>query len=102
MSISTKCKSILWEYNLSKLNLEDDIVVERVLMLWDKNITDYWINELWKKRAKELFIKNKSKLDKKSLNYWWIIFWVEIEKKLNSNKSMYEKLNEPIFSRSFK
>jgi hypothetical protein len=33
MSISTKCKSILWEYNLSKLNLEDDIVVERVLML---------------------------------------------------------------------
>jgi hypothetical protein len=72
------------------------------LMLWDKNITDYWINELWKKRAKELFIKNKSKLDKKSLNYWWIIFWVEIEKKLNSNKSMYEKLNEPIFSRSFK
>lgn len=99
MSLKQKYKNILWEYDLSKLELDNDIVVERLLNLWNKNLTDEWIKNIWKEKAKELFIKNSLKLDKKSLNYWNIIFWTKIN--LENNRNMYEKLNEPIFSRSF-
>ena len=47
--------SILWEYDLSKMNLDDNIVVQRVLSLWDKNITDFWLNELWEDKSKKCF-----------------------------------------------
>lgn len=93
-------QSILWEFDLSKLNLDDNIVAERVLSLGDKNVTDFWIKELWKDKAKELFIKNKKNIDKKSLNYWNIIFYLE-ENNLETNRTMYDKLNTPVFSRSF-
>ena len=102
MSVPENFKSILWEYELSKLNLDDNIVTERVLSLWDTDITNFWIKTLWKVKSKKLFIKNKDKLDKKSLNYWGIIFWIDVNKDLKINQSMYEKLNTPVFSRSFK
>ena len=94
-------QSILWEYNLSQLKIDSSIVVERVLNLWDKNVTDFWIKEVWKDKAKELFIKNKNLLDKKSYNYWELIFWLRKNKILSDNRTMYDKLNTPIFSRSF-
>lgn len=92
--------SILWEYDLSKMNLDDNIVVQRVLSLWDKKITDFWLNELWEDKSKKMFLKNKKYIDKKSVNYWNIIFGFENED-LESNKTMYDKLNTPIFTRSF-
>jgi len=94
-------QSILWEYNLSQLKIDFSIVVERVFNLWDKNVTDFWIKEIWKEKAKELFIKNKNLLDKKSYNYWELIFWLRKNKILSDNRKMYDKLNTPIFSRSF-
>lgn len=94
-------QSILWEYNLSQLKIDFSIVVERVFNLWDKNVTDFWIKEIWKEKAKELFIKNKNLLDKKSYNYWELIFWLRKNKILSDNRTMYDKLNTPIFSRSF-
>ena len=99
MPLNQKYQSILWEYDLSNLEFDNDIVIERLLNLWNKNLTDEWINIIWKEKAKELFIKNSLKLDKKSLNYWNIIFWTKIT--LDNNSSMYEKLNKPIFSRNF-
>ena len=47
-----------------------------------------------------MFLKNKKYIDKKSVNYWNIIFGFENED-LESNKTMYDKLNTPIFTRSF-
>lgn len=101
MWLDKKFQSILWEYELSKLSLNNDIVVQRVLSLWDKNITDFWIKELWKDRARILFIKNKQNIDKKSVNYWNIIFALD-NKNLEINRTMYDKLNIPIFTRSFR
>jgi len=100
MSLNKKFQNILWEYDLSKLKLDDNIVVQRVLNLGNKDITDYWIKEIWKTKARKLFTKNKDKLDKKSLNYWNIIFEKK-DKNLKNNKTMYEKLNKPVFTRSF-
>ncbi len=100
MALDNKFQSILWEYELSKLNLDDDIVCQRVLSLWNKEITDFWIKKLWKKLAKKLFLKNQKYIDKKSVNYWNIIFGIQ-KTNLKDNKTMYEKLNKPIFSRSF-
>ena len=100
MALLKELKSILWEYDISKLDLESSIVVERILNLWDKNITDLWFQKLWKQKARKLFLENSSKLDKKSYNYWAIIFWIK-NKEISPKKSMYDKLNTPIFSRSF-
>jgi hypothetical protein len=46
MSLNKKFQNILWEYDLSKLKLDDNIVVQRVLNLGNKDITDYWIKEI--------------------------------------------------------
>lgn len=100
MILPESFKSILWEYDLWKLNLDSPIVVQRVLNLWDKKITDFWIKNIWKSKAKSLFIKNSKFLDKKSYNYWRIIFGVK-DDKISTKKTMYEKLNSAVFSRSF-
>ena len=73
------------------------MVTERVLNLWNVDVTDYWIKSLWKEKAKELFVKNALKLNKKSYNYWCIIF--DVEKNLKNKKSIYEQMKEPVFSR---
>lgn len=101
MWLPKKFQSILWEYNLSELKIDSSIVVERVLNLWDKHITDFWIKEIWEEKAKELFLKNSKFLDKKSYNYWELFFWLRKNNKIFDNRTMYEKLNTPVFSRSF-
>jgi len=101
MVLTEKFKSILWEYDISKLDIDSSLVTQRVLNLGDKELTDFWLNKVWRKKAKKLFLENAKFLDKKSYNYWKIILWVE-DKKINNKKTMYEKLNTPIFSRSFK
>ena len=100
MALPKNFSSIIWEYDISKLNIDSSLVTERVLNLGDKEITDFWVKENWKEKAKKLFIKNAKLLDKKSYNYWKIIFWIE-NNKISDNRTMYEKLNTPIFSRSF-
>jgi len=101
MALSKDFQSILWEYKLSNLNLDDSIVVERILNLGWKELTDFWIKSIWKERAKKLFIQNQRSLDRKSLNYWNIIFDIKEGSKLDSNSTMYDKLNTAIFSRNF-
>jgi len=101
MSLNKEFQSILWEYDLSKLDLDDNIVVQRLLNLWEKKLTDIWIDNLWKDKARDLFLKNKDQLDKKSVNYWNIIFEVKKSQNFKPNRTMYDKLNTPIFTRSF-
>lgn len=101
MWLQKKFANILWEYDLSKMNLDDGIVVQRVLSLWDKKITDFWLRELWNEKSKKMFLKNKKYIDKKSVNYWNIVFGIE-NKNLKTNNTMYEKLNTPVFTRSFR
>ena len=95
-------KSILWEYDISKLNYDDEIVFIRSVTIWDKNHIDYLKSSLWIEKFRNKFIKNLENLDKKTINYWWTIFWIDIKDYLNKNQTTYEKLNKPIFTRSFK
>ncbi len=101
MSLDARFEKILWEYDLSTIDIKSDIVWERIFSLADKDLSDFWISTVWKETAKSIFVRNLNNLDKKSQNYWWIIFWVDTKKALDSNKTMYEKLNKPIFSRNF-
>ena len=102
MPVPSSLKSILWEYDLDKLDFKSNIVAERVMNLWDSNVINLWISSIWKNNAKKSFLKNSNKLDKKSLNYWKIYFNLKDSEILIDNRSMYEKLNKPIFSRSFR
>jgi hypothetical protein len=99
--LNKEFQSILWEYDLKKMNYSDDIVFIRSLTLWDRNHINFLKKSLWIDEFKNKFIKNISTLDKKTINYWWTIFWIDIKKYLNKTQNTYEKLNEPIFTRSF-
>ena len=94
-------QSILWEYDLEKLNFSDDIVFIRSLKFWDRNHIKFLKKELWLKKFKENFLKNINQLDKKTINYWAIIFDLDVKKYLNNLQNTYEKLNKPVFTRSF-
>jgi hypothetical protein len=73
----------------------------RSLTLWDKNHTDILKKELWIDEFRNKFIKNIESLDKKTINYWGLIFWIDVKKYLSNNQNTYEKLNKPIFTRNF-
>lgn len=100
--ISKEFTSILWEYNLENLDYNSDIVFIRSLMFWDRNHIDILKKELWIELFKSKFIKNISSLDKKTINYWGIIFWINTKEYLSNNQDTYEKLNSPIFTRNFR
>lgn len=93
--------SILWEYNLEKIDYDSDILFVRTLTLWDKEHLEILKNNLWKKLFKNKFLKNISSFDKITLNYWWIVLWIDVKKYLLDNQNTYEKFNEPIFTRNF-
>lgn len=93
--------SILWEYDLNKINYYSDTVFIRSLTIGDKEHSDYLKNKLWIEIFKKKFLQNIDKLDKKTINYWGIIFDINVKKYLNKNQDTYEKLNDPIFTRNF-
>ena len=95
--LDKKFQVVLWDYDISKLNYEDDIVFVRVLLFWDREHLKIIKNKLGKERFKQKLQKNISKLDKKTLNYWAKIFGLNLQ----NNQSVYEQLNKPIFTRSF-
>ncbi len=99
--IKNEFSSILWEYDLEKLDYKSDVVFVRSLTLWDKNHTDILKKELWIDEFRNKFIKNIESLDKKTINYWGLIFWIDVKKYLSNNQNTYEKLNKPIFTRNF-
>ena len=97
--IDKKFQSILWEYDISKLNYDDNIVFVRTLMFWDKEHIVKLKKELGIIKIRDKFIENVEKLDKKTINYWSKIFNLNID--LKDKQTVYEQLNKPIFTRSF-
>ena len=91
---------ILWDYDISKLDYNDDIVFVRTLMFWDKKHIDILKKVLWKETFKKKFLKNLKELDIKTINYWKNIF--EVNLNLKNKQTFYEKMNKPVFSRSFR
>ena len=98
--IDKKFQPILWEYDISKLNYEDDIVFVRTLKFWNKVHVDILKKRLGKAEFKRKFLKNLENLDLKTVNYWKKVFKIDLT--LTHKSTMYEKLNKPIFSRSFR
>jgi len=94
--------SILWEYDISKLNYDDDIVFVRTLTFWDREHINILKQNLWLKKFKQKFIKNINQLDKKTVNYWGVVFNLDVKKYLLNIQNTYDKLNKPVFTRSFK
>ena len=100
MMLNKIFQSILWEYDLQKLNYEDDIVFVRSLLYGDLEHIKILKQKLWKEKFKQKFLKNLDKLDKKTINYWAIIFDID-KKSLQNIQTTYEKLNKAVFTRSF-
>ncbi len=92
--------SILWEYNLDSLNYNDNIVFIRTATIWDKNHCDILKKEIWINHFKQKFLENINSLDKKTINYYTLIFNLT-NIKLPNIQSTYDKLNSPIFTRNF-
>ena len=67
--LNKEFQSILWEYDLNKINFDSDIVFIRSLKFWDKNHINFLKKELGLDKFKQKFIKNIDKLDKKTVNY---------------------------------
>jgi hypothetical protein len=91
-------KNSLWEYDYQKLNYSDEIVILRALNFWEVEDIQNIEHHIWKEKIIDVFQRNLNQIDGKSKNFWKIYFHIEI---LNDNKSMYDKLNTPTFTRSF-
>lgn len=89
----------LWEYDFEKLDFSDEIVTIRALCFWELSDVKIIENEIWIEKIKQIFLDNLDKIDKKSINFWRVYFGI---KNLKNNISMYDKLNKPIFTRSFR
>lgn len=96
--LSKNLKNSLWEYDFEKLEIQDEIVCVRAFCFWEISDIKLLENEIWKEKMKKIFLKNLDKIDKKSINFFKIYFKIT---NLENNISMYEKLNKPIFTRSF-
>ncbi len=94
-------ESILWEYDLTKLDISSDIVSIRTFTLWDDFHIKFLQEKLWKEFLKRKFFKNIWEIDKKSANYWALIFWIPKES-LEHKPIMYDLLHKPFFRRSFR
>jgi hypothetical protein len=54
---------------------------------------------IWREELIKIFKKKLNEIDNKSRNFWRLYFNI---KNLNiTNTTMYDKLNKPIFTRSF-
>lgn len=91
-------KNSLWEYDYQKLHYSDEIVILRALNFWEIEDIQNIEHHIWKEKIIDVFQRNLNQIDRKSKNFWKIYFHIEI---LNDNKSMYDKLNTPTFTRSF-
>jgi hypothetical protein len=100
--LNKEFKSILWEYDLKELDYNSDLVFVRSLTIWDRNHINYMKTKLWIEKFKDKFIKNIASLDKKTINYWGIVFWIDTKKYLNNTQSTNELLNKPVFTRNFR
>jgi hypothetical protein len=78
MSPLTK-KSLFWDADANKIDLTKNkrYVIERILKFG--NLADYsWLKNLYKEdEIKEVIRRERSELDKKSLNFWCNIYNID-------------------------
>lgn len=91
-------KNSLWEYDYDKLNYSDEIVILRALNFWEVEDIQNIANHIGAEKIIEIFQKNQNQIDAKSKNFWKLYFKI---RSLDTNIPMYDKLNKPIFTRSF-
>lgn len=99
IQVSKVLEKSLWEYDISKLTYESEIVTIRALCFGEIDDIKLICKEIWSDKVRAIFIKNITEIDLKSQNFWKKYFQIDTEN--THNQSMYDKLNTPIFSRSF-
>ena len=99
-NISTTLKNSLWEYDIQKLHFSDNIVIVRALNFWEISDINLIISNIWKQKFLDIFLKNTKSIDNKSLNFWKLFF--DLKNLKIKNTSIYEQINTPIFTRSFR
>jgi len=85
-------------YDLKNLSYEDDVVFVATLMFGDREHIEILKKKLGKEKFKQKLQKNFSKLDKKTANYWAVVFDLDVD--LKNNLNLHEEINKPIFRRS--
>jgi hypothetical protein len=88
-------KTLLWEYDIWEIDIDHPIVSERVLNLWDREDIRYMGLE----RLERNLVEKKVSLDKKSQNFWNIVFSHD---KNETPSSLYEQINNPTSRRNFR
>lgn len=76
-------KPFLWSYNFSKLEKETDknTIIKNILNFGTKESTDWLFSNYKISEIKEIFQKsNINEWNKKSLNFWSLIFNIKPEK----------------------
>jgi|GEM_PF-3580661 len=86
---------LLWEYDVVKLTKESPIVLERTLSFGDSEDIKY----VGLSNLKKYFKQKKPMIDPKSHNFWSVIFDI---KNSSPPPSLYEQINNPTPTRSFK
>ncbi len=88
-------EKLLWEYDISQLEKESPIVLERTLLFGNKEDIKY----IGLASLKQYFEHKKPLLDRKSYNFWSVLFDI---KTTLPPPSLYDQINHPTPLRSFK
>ena len=100
IQVSNTLKNSLWEYDTAKLSYDDEIVVVRALNFWELEDIQTLKKHIGRKKIIQIFQKNLNNIDRKSQNFYKIYF--KMKDYNTPQTSMYDKLNTPTFSRSFR
>lgn len=100
IQVSKVLKNSLWEYDITKLNYDDEIVVVRAINFWELEDIHTLEKQIGRKKIIHIFQKKLHSIDPKSQNFYKKYF--KIKDCNTPNTSMYDKLHTPIFSRSFR
>ncbi|MDP2090215.1 MAG: hypothetical protein Q8K30_01335 [Candidatus Gracilibacteria bacterium] len=99
IKISKILKKSLWEYDITNMNYNDEILIIRALNFGELSDIKIISKNIGEKKVLDIFLKNITNIDNKSKNFWEIYF--NLKKISKPNISMYEQINKPIFKRSF-
>ena len=91
-------KTLLWDIDSSKTSLDQDLVILRVLEFGDRRDVDILFSGVQRSGIEKVFEKHFSGFDRKTQNYWNLVFHKNIP--LTSHSS-YDQIDAPVFTRNF-
>ena len=95
---SSHLPSLLREYDLSALQPQDDIVLERVLQFGELQDYKHLEKQVGRPFIVDFFLRHKQRFDKKTINFWEKIF--HLPHSSSNYTSIYEQMHQPTFRRS--